>query len=127
MSKGKSVGKFTAAEAKNDPRKLLRLLDSYSFKKDNSVQDSHLDIKYDENEEVLNSVFRAAELLTSEYELKDVLLFLAQSVSKAMNCDGTCIDLLDYSTRTKIDTYVYHKDEPLHVKVREDFCFSAIG
>lgn len=126
LSKGKSVGKFTAAEAKNDPRKLLRLLDSYSFKKDNSVQDSHLDIKYDENEEVLNSVFRAAELLTSEYELKDVLLFLAQSVSKAMNCDGTCIDLLDYSTRTKIDTYVYHKDEPLHVKVREDFVFQLL-
>lgn len=126
LSKGKIVGKFTASEAKNNPRKLLRLLDSYSFKQDNIKQSNNTDMKYYENEEILNSVFRAAELLTSEYELKDVLLFLAQSVSKAMNSDGARIDLLDYSTRTKIDTYIYNKGEDLNVKIKEDFIIQLL-
>lgn len=119
LSKGKIVGQFTATEVISNPRKLLKLLDSYSYKENDVDADKNV-INY-ESKEVLDSVFRAAELLTSEYELKDVLLFLAQSVTKAMNADGARIDLLDYSTHSIIDTYAYDSGKPLNVKVKKEF------
>ncbi len=93
---GKILGKVFADEAKKNPRKLLNMfLGNYNEK---VTQDNEADT------EVLDAVFKAAEYLTSEYELRDILHFFAEHATKVMNATGCVINLIDKKTSTIIDT-----------------------
>lgn len=119
LYKGKIKGRFTGKEVKNNPQELLNILNNNHYKK------NELDKDY-ESKEILDSIFKAAEFLTSEYELKDVLLFLAESVTKAMNADGCRIDLLDVNTDSIIDTFKIFKINDLHAKLKKEFVIRLI-
>jgi ribose transport system ATP-binding protein len=79
-----------------------------------------------EEEEVLDAVFRAAEFLTSEYELKDVLLLLAKQISKIMNADGCSINLLDQNTNTIIDSLDFKMNENLEIELKKETIFKIV-
>ena len=98
LSKGKIRDEIPADIAKRDPRRLLREIEDYQFKGDNKYQD-------DDTQGVLEAIFKAAEFLTSEYELKDVLLLLAQEATNVMNADGCSIKLIDEVTWSVIDDF----------------------
>ncbi|WP_187118939.1 histidine kinase dimerization/phosphoacceptor domain -containing protein [Bacillus marasmi] len=98
LSKGKIRNEIPAEVAKRDPHKLLREIENYTFKED------HLE-KDDDTQAVLEAIFKAAEFLTSEYELKDVLLLLAKEGNKVMNADGCSIKLIDEQTWSIIDEF----------------------
>lgn len=98
LTKGRIVDTLPVEAAKKDPKRLLQALEYYQFKKDNDSGD-------DDTRAVLDAVFKAAEFLTSEYELKDVLLLLAKEAIKVMRADGCSISLFDKNTLTMIDNF----------------------
>ncbi|GAA0179750.1 hypothetical protein SH2C18_25710 [Clostridium sediminicola] len=119
LSEGVVKKTFIADEAKKNPQEVLNLLGKFNYKK------SETKIDY-ESEEVLDAVFRAAEFLTSEYELKDVLLLLSKQVIKFMNADGCTIHLIDESTNTIIDTLEFKIKEELQAKLKEEFILNVV-
>ncbi len=98
LSKGKIRNEIPAEIAKRDPQKLLRAIEDYKFKDNNMYKD-------DDRQTVLEAIFKAAEFLTSEYELKDVLLLLAKEGRNVMNADGCSIKLIDEQTWSIIDDF----------------------
>lgn len=95
LTKGKIVEKMSAQSAKMDPKTMLMKLNDYNYKRNNS-SNNH-------TKNVLDTVLKAAEFLTSEYELKDVLLLLAKEATRFMNADGCSIKLIDENTWSIID------------------------
>ncbi|MEG0773706.1 ATP-binding cassette domain-containing protein [Clostridium sp.] len=119
VSEGKTKKTFMSEEAKKNPQELLNILGRYNRKDNQEKIDS-------ENEEVLDAVFRAAEFLTSEYELNDVLSLLSKQVTKFMNADGCTIHLIDEGTNTIIDTLEFKIKEELHAKLKKEIILSIV-
>ena len=112
LSEGKIKNTFNGDAAKKDPQKLFSMLENYNYKTDNKMSE--------ESKEIINSVFKAAEHLTSEYELNDVLLLLAKQVTKVMGADGCTIDLIDDATNSIIDTLEYKRSNDLKFKLKNE-------
>jgi ABC-type sugar transport system, ATPase component len=119
MSEGKIKKTFMSEDAKKNPRELLNILGKYNYTNSEEKIDN-------ESMEVLDAVFRAAEFLTSEYELNDVLSLLSEQVTKFMNADGCTIYLIDEGTHTIIDTVEFKVKEELQVELKEKFVLSII-
>lgn len=117
LTDGVIAGPFSAAEVKRDPKVLLSSLGNYKYEKSSS----------NESNEVLDAVFKAAKYLTSEYELKDVLLLLARQATKTMHADGCIINLIDESTNTIIDTLEFKTREELQAELKKDFILQLIN
>jgi len=100
LTKGEIAGVLSAEEAKKNPKSLLNLF--------LGIYDER--VKKDETPEVIDSIFKAAEFLTSEYELKDVLQFLAEKVTEIMGADACVINLVDEKTETIIDRIEFKKN-----------------
>lgn len=88
---------FLKSDVIRNPQELLDQLGYYNY---NRKVDSPTKSK-----DVLDSVLRAAEFITSEYELKDVLTQLSQQVIKFLNSDGCITYLIDEDTTTVIDLF----------------------
>lgn len=116
LVEGTTVGPFSAVNIKKDPKILLNSLGNYKIERR----------PYNESDEVLDAVFKAAKYLTSEYELKDVLLLLAKQASKTMHADGCVINLIDESTDTIIDTLEYKKMEELEADIKKEVILQLI-
>jgi two-component sensor histidine kinase/ABC-type branched-subunit amino acid transport system ATPase component len=119
ISQGKTKKTFMSEDAKKNPQELLNILGRYNRKENEEKIDN-------ENAEVLDAVFRAAEFLTSEYELNDVLSLLSKQVTKFMNADGCTIHLIDESTNTIIDTLEFKIREELHAKLKKDIILNIV-
>ena len=117
LAGGKITYETSAAAAKSDPQILLREIGGYNHK---GLQEH----KDEDAQSVLNAVFKAAEFLTSEYELKDVLLLLAQEVTKVMNADGCSINLIDEETLSIIENFEYKKKAELQAKLKKSALMS---
>ncbi|WP_165763831.1 histidine kinase dimerization/phosphoacceptor domain -containing protein [Halalkalibacter urbisdiaboli] len=113
LSKGKIKDEIAADIAKKDPQQLLRQLEDYHYKGRDGVKD-------DGTQNVLDAVFKAAEFLTSEYELKDVLLLLAKEVTKVMEADGCSISLIDEQTESIIDRFEFKKKQELQAQLKKE-------
>jgi len=113
---GKIEGPFSATVVKKDPKVLLNTLGNYKYEKRTP----------NESDEVFDAVFKAAKYLTSEYELKDVLLLLAKQASKTMHADGCIINLIDESTATIIDTLEYKNMEGLVAEIKKEVILQLI-
>jgi len=98
LSNGSITAEMSADEARTNPKKLLMKIENYQF-------NNHQEHSNDETKLVLDAVFKAAEFLTSEYELKDVLLLLAKEVTRVMSADSSSIKLIDETTWSIIDDY----------------------
>lgn len=101
ITKGIITGNMSAKEARANPRKLLSLIEGYHYKEE-------LD---KDSKNVLSAIFKSAEYLTSEYELKDILKFLSKELTEVMDVDGCLISLIDSPTKTIIDNYTYSKSQ----------------
>lgn len=112
LSKGRIIDEMDIDSAKRDPQRLINKIEKYNYK--HSDENTDLEIKT-----VLDAVIKAAEFLTSEYELKDVLELLAKEVTNVMNADGCEIQLIDGNTSSMIDQFEYMKTEMKH-KVSSD-------
>lgn len=56
--------------------------------------------------EVLNTIFKGAELLSSSFELESALVFIAENIKKALECAGCFIYLRDLDDReSKVIAY----------------------
>ena len=113
LTKGKIAGVLEAEEAKKNPKKLLNLF--------LGIYDER--VKKDETPDVIDSIFKAAEFLTSEYELKDVLKFLAEKVTEIMGADACVINLVDEKTETIIDRIEFKKTQNKIPQVKKDKIF----
>ncbi|WBL14684.1 histidine kinase dimerization/phosphoacceptor domain -containing protein [Sutcliffiella sp. NC1] len=113
LSNGSITDEMLADEAKNDPRRLIVDSEEYNFK------DTEF---YNENDtkNVLDAVLKAAEFLTSEYELKDVLMLLAKEVTRIMNADGCSIKLIDENTSSIIDDFEYNENKRIKAQLTKE-------
>lgn len=113
LSKGTITDEMSADIAKSDPQRLLRKIEDYNFKENDSYDDN--DIK-----SVLDAVFQAAEFLTSEYELKDVLLLLAKEVTRVMKADVCSIKLIDEFTWSIIDDFEFKNNKDVKAQLTKE-------
>lgn len=102
LLKGKIVDELSAQAAKRDPQRLITKIEKYNYNNAPEASDEEMQL-------VLEAVMKAAEFLTSEYELKDVLQLLAKEITNVMNADGCEIHLMDGQTSTIIDQFGYKK------------------
>jgi two-component sensor histidine kinase len=102
-----------AEDVKRNPLQLLDCLGYYNYTKSSSNIEP-------EGREILDSVLKAAEYITSEYELKDVLSLLSEQVVKYMNADGCIIYLIDEETKTVIDKYELKMNSELTATFKVD-------
>jgi two-component sensor histidine kinase/ABC-type multidrug transport system ATPase subunit len=109
---------FTADEAKKSPQELLNMLNKFSNRNSEAKIDN-------ESRQVLDATFRAAEFLTSEYELNDILRLLSEQVTKFMNADGCNIHLIDEGTNTVIDTLEFKVKEELQATLKDELALSV--
>jgi len=77
LSEGVLCGTLSSEEAKDKPEKLLRLI--LGWKKSDSIKRETEEI---ETEDIIDAVLRAAEYLTSNYEINDVLKMLENYTCK---------------------------------------------
>lgn len=102
MFRGRIVGTLSSDEAKTNPRRLITMLLGDEGNSSSSIEDDRRLFN-------LDSVFRAAEFLTSKYELKDVLKLLAKHTSEVMKAEGCVIKLVDLNTHSTIERVSYLK------------------
>jgi len=114
LHKGQLVGTLSTAEAKKNPSKLLHKIYGWT-----NFRDKEKNIG-DEDAEVVEAVFKAAEFLSSDYELKDVLSMLARYATKVMNADGCVIDLIDEGTWAVIDTVTFKTNENFDAVLKKE-------
>lgn len=100
---------FESSTIRNNPKILLQ----YIVGTDNSNKDLYLFPNYQEDNQFIDSVFEATEYLTSEYELNDILNFLAENTAKATRADACEISLIDEETSTIIDKSIYKNSETI--------------
>jgi len=103
LTKGKIAGILNVDDAKKNPQELINLyLGNFTNKQSNN-----------DDMGVIDSIFRAAEFLSSEYELKDILNFYAEHVTRIMGADSCVINLVDEETKTIIDKVSFaHNNSP---------------
>lgn len=104
MARGRVVGSIAALEAKEHPYRLLGMLKG----------------KTDYEDKFMDTIFKAAEFLTSEYELNDVLLYIARQAAEVMNAQRCVIGLFDWETSTIIDQVAYDRDQSVSGSLRKD-------
>ncbi|RAK07852.1 ribose transport system ATP-binding protein [Halanaerobium saccharolyticum] len=115
---GSIIGTISKSEANLNQNKILNLmLGNYDNEKDNSFLE-------DETQKILNTVFKATEFLTSNYELKDVLKLLAEYSSDFTKADNCIIKLIDENTKTFIDTFKYEKESGLESEIKKEKLFA---
>lgn len=113
LTKGKIVDRMSTKLAKMDPQRMLKNLNDYNFKRNNHIDNNS-------TKSMLDAVFKAAEFLASEYELKDVLILLAKEATKFMNADGCSIKLIDENTWSIIDDLEFKQNESVQAQLKKD-------
>jgi len=102
LTEGEITEILSSQEVKNNPKKLIDKIIGANLNDNNS--------SFNDNQ-LIDSVFEATEYLTSEYELNDILNFLAENTAKATRADSCEISLIDEETSTIIDKSIYKSNE----------------
>ncbi|WP_277586482.1 GAF domain-containing protein [Psychrobacillus antarcticus] len=101
LSKGKILSEMSTEEATKNPAELVRRIENI-----NLINKSIAEVEDKETQQLLEAVFKAAEFLTSEYELNDILQLLISEAIKALNAVNGSIILYDEKTNSIIDEFV---------------------
>lgn len=120
MSEGVILGDLPVEKARRNPKRLINMFLGISDPENDTVDDDN------EDSLIFDAVFKAAELLSSEYELRDILLFFAEHAAKTMNADGCLIDLLDEKTNALIDNVTYNTDKEFKCKLKKEALLKII-
>jgi ribose transport system ATP-binding protein len=125
---GSVVGTMDADEAKKEPEELLNMVSGW-HKNPNSDQERKIDmgegsyIKTSEeiiNEELLDAIFKAAEYLTSNYEIKDVLKMLEKTSCKIMRSDGCNVYLINETPKKIMDIVKYNNRKDIEAELTDE-------
>lgn len=119
LSEGKIIGTQKASDAREDPKKLINMIIGGEVFNNNSELEN-------ESSKFLNGVYKAAEFLTSKYELTDVLQLLAEHVIDIMKADGCTINLIEESTRKIIDTVNFSKKDNIEAQMKKKVIFQIL-
>ena len=103
---GKIIEQLPSSEARKNPVKLLQLISGQPVNK--HIEDEY-ELIQQENEDVIDAIFKATEYLTSNYELNDVLMMVCKYSSKIMNASSSSVYLIDDSTHTVMDFISHEK------------------
>ncbi|MGY4687951.1 ATP-binding cassette domain-containing protein [Petrotoga sp. DB-2] len=118
LNEGEITEILDSQEVKNNPKKLINKIMGINSD-DNNVNS--------EERQLIESVFEAAEYLTSEYELDDLMNLLAKNAAKAMKADACGISLMDDDTNTIIDKAFYKRNKNVEVEPNESEILNLIG
>lgn len=118
LNEGEITEILDSQEVKNNPKKLINKIMGINSD-DNNVNP--------EESQLIESVFEAAEYLTSEYELDDLMNLLAKNAAKAMKADACGISLMDEDTNAIIDKAFYKRNKNVEVEPNESEILNLIG
>jgi ribose transport system ATP-binding protein len=118
LNEGEITEILDSQEVKNNPKKLINKIMGFNSD-DNNVNP--------EESQLIESVFEAAEYLTSEYELDDLMNLLAKNAAKAMKADACGISLMDEDTNAIIDKVFYKQNKEVEVEPNESEILNLIG
>jgi len=118
LNEGEITEILNSQEVKNNPKKLINKIMGINSD-DNNVNP--------EENQLIESVFEAAEYLTSEYELDDLMNLLAKNAAKAMKADACGISLMDEDTNAIIDKAFYKRNKNVEVEPNESEILNLIG
>jgi len=118
LNEGEITEILNSQEVKNNPKKLINKIMGINSD-DNNVNP--------EENQLIESVFEAAEYLTSEYELDDLMNLLAKNAAKAMKADACGISLMDEDTNAIIDKVFYKQNKNVEVEPNESEILNLIG
>ncbi len=118
LNEGEIAEILDSQEIKNNPKKLINKIMGINSD-DNNVNP--------EESQLIESVFEAAEYLTSEYELDDLMNLLAKNAAKAMKAEACGISLMDEDTNAIIDKAFYKRNKNVEVEPNESEILNLIG
>ena len=97
LSKGRISGTYLAEEVKKDPTKTMCLMSGW----ENFMVEEN---QHEEIHEMIDAIFKGTEILTSSYELRDVLVFIADNLAKHIQAKHCIIYIIDEMANNIIDT-----------------------
>lgn len=112
LSKGEILSEISTEEATKNPAELVRRIENINLK-NKSIDE----VEDKETQQLLEAVFKAAEFLTSEYELNDILKLLISEAIKALNALNGSIILYDEKTTSIIDEFVINESNTTFKKL----------
>lgn len=115
LRRGKIVGSMPTKTVRQEPGRLVALM-VRGCPSEYPHQELHGE---GETIKLAQVILRASELLTSEYELKDVLEFLAERAVSIMGADSCIIELIDEETEAIVDrVQIPHSSSLSNLRIR---------
>lgn len=121
LSKGKIINEMSTEEATKNPAELVRRIENI-----NLINKSITDVEDQETQQLLEAVFKAAEFLTSEYELNDILQLLISEAIKALNALNGSIILYDEKTNSIIDEFVINDSRTIFQRLNRSSIYNVV-
>jgi two-component sensor histidine kinase/ABC-type multidrug transport system ATPase subunit len=118
LKDGGTIDCFTIDYAKKNPQKVL----GRYFGREESTN-----VSDDEFKDVIDTILHSTELLTSEYELQDLLNLLAEKITEASKADGNNIILLEETSMNVVESFRHLPPEMQMVEVKEDIIRNVIS
>ncbi len=117
LKDGGTIDCFTIDYAKRYPQKVL----GRYFGREETINSSD-----DEFKDVLDTILHSTELLTSEYELQDLLNLLAEKITAASKADGSNIILLEETSMNIVESFQHLPPEMQQVELRNEIIHDLI-
>jgi len=117
ISSGRLKGEMLSCEAKKRPEKLISLISGFSSKTNST---SEKDLIHSDTDDIIEAVFKAAEFLTSNYELNDVLSMLTRYSTKILESDGCNVYLIDEKSQSIIDIIGYKRRDEIYTTIKPE-------
>ncbi len=118
LKDGGTIDCFTIDDAKKNPQKVLGRY--FGREAGNNLSD-------DEFKDVIDMILHSTELLTSEYELQDLLNLLAEKITEASKADGSNIILLEETSMNMVESFRHLPQEMQHVELKDDIIRNVIS
>lgn len=110
LKDGGTIDCFPIDYAKKYPQKVLRCYFGH---------EETTDAGDDQFKDVIDTILHSTELLTSEYELQDILKLLAGNITEASKADGSNIILLEDTTMKVVECF-RHLPQGIQVDLKEN-------
>ena len=121
LSKGKIISEISTEEATKNPAELVRRIENI-----NLINNSIAEVEDKETQQLLEAVFKAAEFLTSEYELNDILQLLISEAIIALNALNGSIILYDEKTNSIIDEFVINDSKDVFQRLTRSSIYNVV-
>jgi two-component sensor histidine kinase/ABC-type multidrug transport system ATPase subunit len=118
LKDGGTIDCFTIDYAKKNPQKVLGRY--FGREASSNLSD-------DEFKDVIDTILHSTELLTSEYELQDLLNLLAEKIIEASKADGSNIILLEETSMNVLESFRHLPQEMTLVELKDEIIRNVIS